>query len=54
MARMGVAMVGTPALKIEVFRSRAEADAWIAANRPAPIQTAGPPVFLRSAPDPRA
>jgi hypothetical protein len=36
MAWMWEMMVGTPSWKIEVFRSRVEADAWVAANRPAP------------------
>lgn len=33
MARMWELMVGVPAWKIEVFRSRADADAWIAERR---------------------
>jgi len=36
MARMWEMMVGVPAWRIEVFRSRAEADAWIAGRRPGP------------------
>jgi hypothetical protein len=36
MARMWEMMVGFPGWKIEVFRSRADADEWIAGNRPAP------------------
>lgn len=35
MARMWEMMVGIPTWKIEVFRSRAEADAWIAERRSA-------------------